>query len=91
MISEGRTRLQAAGLWLGLGSGLAALLASFLVEEPQALRTLAVALAMGVWWVTEAIPIGLTSLLPAAAFPFLGIVDATTSRPRTSSPIVLLS
>lgn len=37
--------------------------------------TLAVALLMAVWWITEAVPLAVTSLLPVALFPLLGIMD----------------
>jgi len=43
--------------------------------EPAVTYTLAVALLMAVWWVTEAVPLAVTSLLPVAVFPFLGIMD----------------
>jgi solute carrier family 13 (sodium-dependent dicarboxylate transporter), member 2/3/5 len=34
---------------------------------------LGIAAWMGVWWITEAIPLGATSLLPLALFPLLGV------------------
>lgn len=42
---------------------------------PEGQRVGAVALLMGVWWITEAIPIPATSLAPLALFPLLGIMD----------------
>ena len=39
----------------------------------DALYTAAVALWMVIWWITEAIPIPATSLIPLAAFPLLGV------------------
>jgi sodium-dependent dicarboxylate transporter 2/3/5 len=36
-------------------------------------RVAAVAAAMGVLWLTQAIPLGATSLIPLAAFPLLGV------------------
>lgn len=42
--------------------------------SPEAQRMAAVALLMSVWWITEAIPIPATSLLPLVLFPLLGIV-----------------
>ena len=41
---------------------------------PEALRVAAVATLMAVWWVTEAIPIAATALLPIALFPTLGVM-----------------
>ncbi len=43
--------------------------------EPQVTYTLAVALLMAVWWITEIIPLSITSLLPVVLFPFFGIMD----------------
>lgn len=42
--------------------------------EPVAQKTLAVAVLMAWWWITEALPIPATSLIPVAAFPFLNIM-----------------
>ncbi len=44
-------------------------------ENPLVGRTLAVALLMAVWWITEIVPLAVTSLLPVALFPLLGIMD----------------
>src|SRR5688500_18521885 len=44
-------------------------------------RTAAVGVLMAIWWITEAIPIPATALLPVVLFPLLGIasVGATTA------------
>jgi sodium-dependent dicarboxylate transporter 2/3/5 len=42
---------------------------------PAGLRVAAVAVLMAVWWLTEAIPIPATALLPVLLFPLLGIMD----------------
>jgi len=44
-------------------------------DNPAVGYTLAVALLMAVWWISEAVPLAVTSLLPVALFPFLGIMD----------------
>ncbi len=44
---------------------------------PQGLRVAAVAVLMAVWWVTEAIPIPATALLPIALFPVLGVLPGS--------------
>jgi solute carrier family 13 (sodium-dependent dicarboxylate transporter), member 2/3/5 len=52
----------------GIASGVAGL-------EPAAAITLAVIILCGFWWVTEAIPIPATSLIPFAVFPLTGVLD----------------
>ena len=44
--------------------------------EPTALRMASVAALMATWWITEAIPIPATSLLPLPLFPLMGILSA---------------
>jgi sodium-dependent dicarboxylate transporter 2/3/5 len=68
---------------IGLYSGpaLAAILA-FLIspdpEHPEIGYTLAIAAWMAIWWITEAVPLAITSLLPVALFPLMGIMDGQT-------------
>ena len=44
--------------------------------KPSAMRMAGVAALMAVWWITEAIPIPATALLPLPLFPLLGILSA---------------
>ena len=41
----------------------------------QGMHVAAVAVLMAVWWLSEAIPIPATALLPIALFPLLGVMD----------------
>jgi len=63
------------GLWLGPVVFLSIL---FLVDldpsNPLVTRMTAVVVLMAIWWITEAIPIPATALLPIVLFPFLGIM-----------------
>jgi sodium-dependent dicarboxylate transporter 2/3/5 len=43
--------------------------------SPQAKKTAAVAALMAVWWISEAIPIYVTALVPIVLFPLLGVAD----------------
>lgn len=43
--------------------------------KPEVTYTAAIAILMAFWWVSEALPIGVTSLLPIVLFPFLGVLD----------------
>jgi len=45
---------------------------------------------MAVWWVTEAIPIPATALLPVVLFPLLGIMKGKTVAPIYFNHIILL-
>lgn len=44
-------------------------------DRPQVTYTLAVACLMAVWWITEVIPLAVTSLLPIILFPLFGIMN----------------
>lgn len=66
-----KQRLIEAGLGLLLGVILYILVPGN--EYPTAPIMAAVVGVMAVWWVLEVIPIGLTSLIPIAIFPLLGI------------------
>ncbi len=45
---------------------------------------------MAVWWLTEAIPLSATALLPIAAFPLLGVLDLGATTSRYAHPIIFL-
>jgi sodium-dependent dicarboxylate transporter 2/3/5 len=64
-------RLRPIRLAAGLAVGCLPLLAGDL--EPRAARTAAIALAMAVWWLTEAMPIHWTASVPIVAFPAAGV------------------
>jgi len=44
-------------------------------SNPLIAYTLAVAILMALWWVTEIVPLAITSLLPIFLFPVLGIMN----------------
>jgi solute carrier family 13 (sodium-dependent dicarboxylate transporter), member 2/3/5 len=44
-------------------------------DRPELNRMAAVAFLMAFWWITEAIPLAATSLLPIVLFPMLGIMN----------------
>ena len=58
--------------------------------HPEVTRMAAVALLMTGWWITEAIPIPATSLLPVALFPLLGILDGRTTAATYFNHLIFL-
>ncbi len=51
---------------------------------------LAVASWMVIWWITEAIPIYATALLPLVLFPYLGVLSITEASGSYANPIIFL-
>ncbi|MCY1723004.1 DASS family sodium-coupled anion symporter [Prolixibacteraceae bacterium Z1-6] len=47
-------------------------------ENKKVTYTFAIAVLMAVWWITEAVPLAVTALLPVALFPLFGVVDGKT-------------
>jgi sodium-dependent dicarboxylate transporter 2/3/5 len=43
--------------------------------NPGITRTFAIAVLMAVWWITEALPLSVTALIPVVLFPILGVLD----------------
>lgn len=50
----------------------------------------AIATWMAVWWVGEAVPLSVTSLLPLAAYPALGILDARATSAAYANETIFL-
>jgi sodium-dependent dicarboxylate transporter 2/3/5 len=86
-----RNRMQKTGLILGPILFLSA--AFFLDLDPDQAaptRMAAVAILMAVWWVTDAIPLFATSLLPMVLFPLLGILPGKTTAPLYINSTIFL-
>lgn len=58
--------------------------------NPAAMRVGAVTVLMATWWITEAIPIPATSLLPIVLFPLLGITDGSKVTQAYGNHLVFL-
>jgi len=54
------------------------------------MNVLAVATWMIIWWISEAVPIPVTSLLPILLFPVLGVLDLKHSTASYAHPIIFL-
>ncbi len=57
---------------------------------PEAWKVLGVALWMAFWWLTEALPISVTALMPLIVFPVLGLFDFKTSAAPYAHPLIFL-
>ena len=78
------------GLWLGVAAFVTLLLLPVDPDNAPASRLAAVAALMAIWWLTAAIPLFATALLPLALFPLLGIMAGRDTAPiYINSTIVL--
>jgi len=76
-------------------SGLLVFVIMLMVPAPEGLtteawRTAAVTLLMGIWWITEAIPIPATALLPIVLFPVLGVAPVGDATSPYAHPLIFL-
>jgi sodium-dependent dicarboxylate transporter 2/3/5 len=80
--------------WLGfiLGPLLFLLILAFPFDSltPAAWKVIAVATWMVVWWISEAIPLAATALLPIVLFPSLGIFSTGEATAPYASSIIFL-
>ena len=89
--NEGYTRMKQVGLVLGpLLFVLIRLFVSPPELSPSANAVLASTLWIAVWWMTEAIPIPATSLLPVLLFPTLGVTTIIETTTAYANPVVFL-
>ncbi len=58
--------------------------------KPEALKVAAIAALMATWWITEAIPIPATALLPIALYPSLGIMKSAEATPAYANQLIFL-
>ncbi len=80
---------------MGLAGGALLCGVLLLVPGPEGLdpvgwRTAAVGGLMAVWWVTEALPISATALVPLVLFPLLGITDIEGAAAPYANPLIFL-
>ena len=80
---------------IGLLGGLFAFFAVLLLPAPASLdaeaqRTAAVAALMICWWISEAVHIGVTGLVPLALFPLLGVASSREVSPHYANHLIFL-
>ena len=97
MLKMNREAIARAGILLG--PALALLVATLLPEASgpgetgltaAGRATLATAVWMATWWLTEAVPLAATALLPVVLFPLLGIADIGASAAPYANPLIFL-
>lgn len=59
-------------------------------SNPKVTYTFCVALLMAVWWITEVVPLAVTSLLPVALFPLFGIMDGKETSSAYFNDVIFL-
>lgn len=59
-------------------------------DHPAITYTLAVALLMALWWITEIVPLAVTSLLPFVLFPVLGVMNGKEVASNYFNDIIFL-
>ncbi|PFG36822.1 sodium-dependent dicarboxylate transporter 2/3/5 [Flavimobilis soli] len=101
MLDSIRCHLSRSRLGLALGPAFAVVVYTLMpdvvppagadVTSPRAAAlTAAVVVLMGVWWMTEAVPLAVTALLPVVLFPALGGVDVSAVTAPYASKVVFL-
>lgn len=58
--------------------------------DPAAWRTAGVVAAMAVLWMTEALPLAVTALLPLVLFPLLGVAPVKDAAAPFANPVIFL-
>jgi sodium-dependent dicarboxylate transporter 2/3/5 len=79
----------------GLWGGLAAFVLMLLLPPPAAMppaawQTSAIVVLMAIWWMSQALPLTATALVPFLAFPLFGIMNASETAASYYSPILFL-
>ena len=87
---RGSARARRVGLILGPALFLAALLLPDLPMDPRQRAVAATTSLTAVLWITVALPVGVTSLLPAALFPLLDVMPASEATPFYMRDLVML-
>ena len=85
-----KTNFQKTGLFLGPLLFLATFALDLEPGNPAATRMAAVALLMATWWITDAIPLFATALLPLVLFPVLGVEAGGATAPIYFNSTIVL-
>ncbi len=80
---------------IGFGLGLAGFALTLLLPAPEGMpltawRTAGLVWWMAAWWMTEALPLYATALLPFIVLPLAGVADANKTAASYYSPVIFL-
>lgn len=80
---------------IGLFAGPAVFLLMMIIPapeglEPEAWKVAGVALLMAIWWVSEALPIPATALMPIILFPVLSVGTIAEATSPFANPLIYL-
>ncbi|MGE0351964.1 MAG: SLC13 family permease [Gemmatimonadales bacterium] len=80
---------------IGLAGGLALFIVCLLLAPPAGMtlpawRAAAVGILMAIWWISEAIPIPATALIPLVLFPVLDVVPIRDAAAPYANPVIFL-
>jgi solute carrier family 13 (sodium-dependent dicarboxylate transporter), member 2/3/5 len=94
VIEERRVTTRA---WIGRFLGpILAILAYFTLPtgpdqlSPEGVAVISVGILMATWWITEALPLPATALLPIALFPLLGAVEVADATAPYADDVIFL-
>ena len=73
-----------------LAAALILLFADLDPQKPEVTATLAIAVWMAIWWMTEAVPVAVTALLPVILFPAFGIMNGKAVSSEYFNSIIFL-
>jgi len=81
--------------WIGFWAGPLCFFSIYFFVRPQGMPPDAIAVSaitvwIAIWWITEAIPLAATSLLPIILFPLMGVLPIGTTTASYGDPIVFL-
>jgi sodium-dependent dicarboxylate transporter 2/3/5 len=85
-----KTLTQKIGLALGPILFFLALFLDLHPGKPVVTRMAAVAVLMATWWITDAIPLAATALIPMVLYPLLGILTAKATAPIYMNDTIVL-
>jgi len=92
MSTESVNRVSGLTLKLIAGPALAGILFILFIDSlsESAALTASITAWCVLWWITEPVPIPVTSLIPLSLFPLLGVLDPSQVAQAYGSPLILL-